>query len=186
MLYGNSNEIAASFVVTEKSIDSHFIFGDFNLIIGGAVFLSEHKMLTLNFILNKLKVKIKPYPVKMKKSKEDLYFIGCLFSGYLYDNIIPDIPSKIRNSEEYELKKFTDDYFDLLKRIHDVFDERMEIQLPPELIDKGCRFFLFEINESEFIVCTQDGGQNINLFKLAAGSYERFIKSLPANILIAG
>ena len=116
MLYGNPKEIAASFVVREKSIDSHFVFGDFNLIIGGAVFLSKYKILTLNLILNKLKVKIKPYAVKIKKSKEDLYFLGCLFSGYLYDNLIPDIPYKIRNSDEYELKKFTDDYFNLLKK----------------------------------------------------------------------
>lgn len=186
MIFGNNDEIAINFEVDEVG-NSNFLFGRCQFVVNSMEYFQNYSNISINIVLNYLRRRVRPQPLAMNnpKSADELYFFGCLINGISDRNTIPVSPLSVEKETSPEIRAFIDDYDAFLDRVRDFFSEGNSIEFGGELSALGVRCFLFERDQHEWLVISEDGGASVDLHKLRRGAYGRFIDSLPEELSVA-
>lgn len=186
MIFGDHDELAIQFEVDEVG-NSDFLFGRCHFIVKNKKYFEAHSNISINVVLNFLRRRVKPQPLaqSIPQSARELYFFGCLINGLSGPNAIPLSPLYVDDSTSSEIKTFVDDYDAFLDRVRSLFSDGNAVDFGGELSALGVKCFLFEREQQEWLVVSENNGSNVDLHVLRRGAYGRFIDSLPEKLRVA-
>jgi hypothetical protein len=179
MIFGRPTEIAFTYEVLNRQIDSHFAFGTFNIFVDDKLLLSGGSNWTIDCIVGHFR-STKPFEVldDLEMDKETLFSRACSTRGYLsYGS--PKISSDWWGSDDPLIVKKVDAYLAQIEAMRSDPPFGVELPLYSELVDIDLRVFFFASENEELIVYSCDAGKTIYEKRVPKDTIRTLIASLP-------